>query len=113
MRDRLSHTEKIFHGRLLNLNNTHFDDAVFGKLPEKVRENVTDTDSDRLAHAHPNLTEFVFCKVMEDVDGVDLSSGGEMAELALAPINLSRGEIHVLPYAAIQQYVLDERLQLL
>ena len=111
MRDRLSHSEKIFHGRLLNLNNTHFDDAAFGKLPEKVRENVTDTDSDRLAHAHPNMTEFVFCKVMEDVDGVDLMPGMEMSELA--PLNLSRGDIHVLPYAAIQQYLLDDRVQLL
>ena len=37
--------------------------AVFGKLPEKVKENVLETDRDRLAHAYPDMEEFVFCKV--------------------------------------------------
>jgi hypothetical protein len=111
MKDRLSFTEKVFHSKLQNLNNAHFEDSVFGKLPEKVKETVCDTDNDRLAHAHPNLQEYVFCKVMEDVSGVELTA--ESADVQVEPLNLSRGEIHVLPYATVREYVLDERLQLL
>ena len=104
--DRLSFNEKKYHAKLKELNDAHFDELAFGKLPDGVKGTVLETDRDRLAHSHPNLQEFVFCKVTEDIRNVEVSPD-------LEPMNLDRGDVHVMQYAAVQQYVLDEAIQLL
>ena len=104
--DRLSFHEKKYHAKLKELNDAHFDELAFGKLSERVKGTVLETDRDRLAHAHPNLQEFVFCKVTEDIRNVEVSPD-------LEPMNLDRGDVHVMQYAAVQQYVLDGSIQLL
>lgn len=102
--DRLSFNERTFAAKLNELNNNHFEDAVYSKLQEELRELVFSADHDRYNHARPRMNEFVFCRASQDVESIEVAPG-TFAEMPA-------GVVHVMPYKAVQPFVLSDEVHL-
>jgi DNA replication complex GINS protein SLD5 C-terminus len=103
--DRLSFNERTFAAKLNDLNNSHFEDTVYSKVPEDFRDLILSNDSDRVNHARPRLNEFVFCKAPQDVENIEVADGSYT--------DMSAGVVHVMPYHAVQPFVLADEVQLI
>ena len=70
--DRLSADEKDFVSKLNAINNSSVEESVLKRLnPETSREVFeTQSMSNRLKNAQPDLQDFVFCEALKDINGI-------------------------------------------
>ena len=103
--DRLSYNEREFIAKLNDLNNSHFENAIYSRLQEELRDLVLTADNDRYTHAKPQINEFVFCRAPHDVESVEVNVGSFT--------ELTAGVVHVMPYRAVQSLVLTDDVHLI
>lgn len=118
--ERLSDDEKVFLNKLEAQNNSFFNDTVSARLHEAARTYYDKAD-DRIQNAQPNIQvinrnvgwrgdlnslsqEFVFCRATAVIE-IKLPSEEDL--------EVQPGDINILQYSLIQQYVLDGRMHLL
>lgn len=102
MRDRLSYAEKQFATSLNSLNNAHFEDHINSRLPETSQYHKA--ADDRVKHARPQMSEFVFVLAIVDVDLVINDTNGD---------TLPMGEVWVARYSRVHREVLNGNVILL
>lgn len=103
MLDRLSWGEKALAQKLNELNGNHFEDHLMNPLSKmEGRPNENFTNADRVEHARPQLTEFVFIMALDDLPEVvmDETNDGNLS-------TLRRGEVWVVRYERIMREVLQ------
>ena len=103
MLDRLSWGEKALAQKLNELNGNHFEDHLMNPLSKmEGRPNENFTNADRVEHARPQLTEFVFIMALDDLPEVvmDETNDGNIS-------TLRRGEVWVVRYERIMREVLQ------
>lgn len=101
VKDRLSIKERVFVEQLVSLNTQHFKATVHDGVTNDGLRRQFAKRADIIAHATPNLDEFVICLAMEDMNDVMVSAD------EIFPIG--RGETCVLQYAKIRNHVEEGR----
>lgn len=130
MMERLSKEEKVFLTRLSNLQNTFYEETLYNRLSENIKESVEKSDdcqknshvslsvsilplildpsslsSLSLGFTLPFLQNYVFCRVLKDLSHVDTGDGNVQ--------NFLRGEMFIAKYFIIREYLLNNQLELL
>ena len=105
---RLSHAEleevAVPYMELLEKN---LEESFLKHLPEKFQSH-RGKHRDFNLIAEPNLDEYVFCKVLEDIGQVQVGEDDETP-----PVELLRGDIYTLRYRPMRSMVRERRIQLL
>ena len=102
--DRLSEEEKIFASKLNTLNNSYFEDVVANRLLVDAREYYESSD-DRVKNAEPSFQDFVFCKSLVNIPLLRLSADKSQ--------EINEGDIIILRYSVVREYVLEGEVILL
>jgi hypothetical protein len=102
--DRLSNPEKVFATKLNTLNSNYYEDAVLSNLHQELRDYIESSD-DLLKNAQPQLDNFVFCKPIVEIAGIEVAAG--------TVATLNAGQITLVSYKMIQEYVLRGEVILL
>ena len=128
--DRLSMQEKEFATKLNNLNNSYFEDNVSNRFQHNDARDYYDASENRLLNARPaekvlrtfffsffiilyvysttlhSLSQhFVFCRASVDISDLQLSSDQHM--------NMSKGDINIVQYSIIKDFVASGHVDLL
>mmetsp|Transcript_16643 Transcript_16643/g.28168 ORF Transcript_16643/g.28168 Transcript_16643/m.28168 type:complete len:226 (-) Transcript_16643:529-1206(-) len=104
--DRLSTEEKTFASKLNNQNNGYFEDNVTNRLVQEKARTIYDTAENRLRNAQPVAKQFVFCRA-HTMDLTDLMVSSDQVS------SLAQGDIGILHYNVIKDFVADGQAELL
>ena len=88
----------------VNLKETHLKTAFLNDLPGKFQGVSDNTGSDPSMIDSPNLDEYVFCRVLDDIGTLRVSDDQDL--------ELNVGDIYALRYSTIQGLLLQEKLHL-
>jgi|TARA_B110000091_G_C13736813_1_gene441505 hypothetical protein len=88
----------------VNLKETHLKTTFLNDLPEKFQGVSDNTGSDPSMIDSPNLDEYVFCRVLDDIGTLRVSDDQDL--------ELNVGDIYALRYSTIQGLLLQGKLHL-
>jgi GINS complex subunit 4 len=88
----------------VNLSETHLKSTFLNDLPEKFQGVSDKNGSDPSMIESPNLDEYVFCQVTEDVGQVQVSDDDI--------IDLNAGDIYAVRYRTIQGFLEEGKVHL-
>ena len=108
MLDSLSPKEKKFAAELHQLNKTYFDETINKRLGEIVREEFVKAD-DFYKHCQPDYEGFVICRALRDCVDVEHFVDDESENFK----TFEKGEIFIIKYRCIHEYLKAGHLELL
>lgn len=108
MKVRLSETENIFAESYLALKHQHQTSEFLNQIP-KAFQKFNHDESEPSIIETPNLAEFVYCRIDEDLDNFRLSQSNELETGDTA----HKGDIIVVPYDKVSEHVINARATLL
>jgi hypothetical protein len=115
--NRLSKNEKWFLTNLAKLNEMHMNESIYENIPlnEEDKSDIVkllkNEDQDMLLrHMSPDLSKFVFCRSVEDINDIYIWTDSDGTVLNGY---LKKGEIYIYQYSLIQSYVMQGKVELL
>lgn len=107
IRGRLSAPELSYLKSHLALLNSHFLSSFLRNFPEQLRR-LDDKAGGISMVEEPDLDGAVFCKVVKDVEDRSVRIPGTDAEF-----ELKRGDVYVVRYSAVREFVLSGEVELI